>query len=273
MELITLIENKTSVNHLKCEHGLSFYLKFKDVIILFDLGQSGKFIANAEQLGIDLTKVDYVVLSHGHYDHTGGLPAFFEINIKAKVYLHREALKERFSWSTQMIKPNHIAWRDDVALYSNRFIFVDEPLELVPGLWLLTNIGKSKGMRLTNKKLIVRKNNVNECDQFEDEIVIVAKDKDLPVVLNGCAHHGIINILNEVKAQLGFDHYQLIAGGLHLNGQSEETIQKVIDELKPFSVEKWAINHCTGEKAVEVFINAFPNRVEYCHTGIKHELD
>lgn len=271
--ITTLVENRVSGQNLKCEHGLSFHIETEEQSILFDTGQSGKFIENAARLGIDLSMVDAVVLSHGHYDHTGGLTDFFRINDHALVYLHPKALKQRYSRSSKMVKANGIPWRDEWQQDAHRFVFVDQPIILSNEIHLLPNIEALPGYEVINPRLVVENNDQLLPDRFEDELILVIKNKEMnPVLFCGCAHNGIVNILHHVKNQLGYDRFELVIGGLHLSGQPMEEIQKVIDGVSGFQVEQWGLNHCTGNEAIQQFAHAFPGKVIQANTGSSFEV-
>ena len=132
MRVVTLIENTSPRDELVCEHGLSLYIETGEYRILFDAGQSGAFADNAEKLGIDLRKVDFAVLSHGHYDHGGGLLRFLEINSTAPVYLRKEAFEPHFNAASKDIG------LDRKLLDSNRLVFVDNDREIEPGIQLVS---------------------------------------------------------------------------------------------------------------------------------------
>ncbi len=266
MKLTTLIDNKQSQKQLKCEHGLSFLLQTNKLNILFDTGQSDKFIFNAEKMGINPLSIDYVVLSHGHYDHTGGLPAFLRINSKAKVIIHKQAFKERFSRSTAMIKENGIPWRDEPELDSERLILIDQDLQLPDGTHILCNIKPKDGYEVINERLVVKDGSEYIPDPFEDELILVTSENK-PLVLCGCAHTGIVNILHAIQQRLHHSTFKCVAGGLHLNGSNRTNINHVINGLKPYYIDTWLLNHCTGDAAFEQFTNAYPNQVDYAGSG------
>jgi len=272
MKLTTLIENKQVIKQLKCEHGLSFLLQTNGCTVLFDTGQSDKLLHNAQLLGVNLSDVDYVVLSHGHYDHTGGLPHFLEINSTAKVIVHPHAFKQRFSQSPQMVKENGIGWRKNIERYSNRFLFIEEDIELADNIWILTNIKAQEGFEVINDKLVTKIDEGYIPDTFDDELVLVANENNNPIIICGCAHTGIVNILHQVKQRFNYSEISLIAGGMHLKGKEETEISKVINGLAPFKVKQWALNHCTGKPAFEQFDTAFPEKVVYCGGGMVIEV-
>ncbi len=261
MKIINLIENSSIANNIKCEHGLSVLIQTGQYNVLYDVGQSGKFIENANELGVDLTEVDYVVLSHGHYDHTGGLPAFLSINTKAKVLIHPGALKERFSRSSKMIKSNGVPWREEWEKFGDRIQFVDQTTQLFEGFWVVSGLVGEEQYASLDERLVYKDGDDYIKDPFADELVVVASDSEKVAMLTGCAHNGIVNILKSVERQLGFSHFRFIGGGLHLNAQPENKIETIIKQLSAFTVEQWGINHCTGELAVDMFEKAYPGGV------------
>lgn len=131
MRIVTLLENTTCREDLSCEHGLSLYIETGDKKILFDAGQTDLFARNAEKLGIDLGQVDFAVLSHGHYDHGGGLTCFLEENKIAPVYVHREAFTPHYNGSEKYIG------LDPQLQGSSRLIWTEGSLQLEPGITLL----------------------------------------------------------------------------------------------------------------------------------------
>ncbi|WP_439181726.1 MBL fold metallo-hydrolase [Carboxylicivirga taeanensis] len=267
MRISTLIDNRQNQKQLKCEHGLSFLLQTHRYNILFDTGQSDNFLANARAMDIDLRTVDYVVLSHGHYDHTGGLPAFLELNSKARIIVHKMAFKERFSQSSKMTKANGIGWSNKSDHCSERFILLDKDMELSDGTRILCQVRALKNFEVVNERLVVKEGDKYVPDTFEDELILVAQNKQKVVVLCGCAHTGIVNILHTIKNRLHHNSFSCIAGGLHLNGSSPGDISHVIQGLAPFRVDKWLLNHCTGNEAFDHFTKAFPGVVTYAGSG------
>ncbi|WP_185968821.1 MBL fold metallo-hydrolase [Carboxylicivirga sp. M1479] len=267
MRLTTLIDNKQSRKQVQCEHGLSFLLEQDGLNVLFDTGQSGKFLSNALKMGIDMSDVDFVVLSHGHYDHSGGLPEFFKLNSKAKLLVHKNTLRQRFSRSSVMVKENGTPWRSDLAKYLHRIVFITEDYQLAEGLNLVCSIPRREGFNAVNDRLVVKQAGAYVPDPFDDEIVLVADHGNKTLLLCGCAHTGIVNILHHVKERFNVEVFSCVAGGIHLHGCSADFILPIVNELSNFNIEKWALNHCTGAKAFQVFESYFPNKVEYMGSG------
>ena len=267
MKLITLIDNYSAQKDLKNEHGLSFLLETDDLKIIFDVGQTDKFIDNAKQMNIDLADVDYVVLSHGHYDHTGGLPAFCKINSKAKIIIHKKAFVDRYTKTDEKYKANGISWKDKLKEYQSRLLMIDGDLHLRKNISILSKIERDHKISTYNPRLVISKNDQYELDAFEDEIILVCETNSKPIVLCGCAHNGIVNILRTVKNRMVIDGFSLVTGGLHLRNTTEINIKHIIDELSTYNVEKWGLNHCTGEKAYKSFKDNFKGSVQYFGSG------
>src|SRR4030042_201329 len=135
MKIVTLIDNIVYKTGLIAEHGFSVYLETGDKKILFDTGQSGNFIKNASLLGIDITSVDYCIVSHGHYDHTGGLYEFCKVNSKAKILMKKEAMLQKYKSNTSYIGVPFSAF-----LFNNRIEFIDKKFNLTEELIIIPEI-------------------------------------------------------------------------------------------------------------------------------------
>lgn len=261
MKIFNLLENSSINNNILCEHGLSLGIEYKNHLIIYDVGQSAKFITNAKILGFGLESVDAVILSHGHYDHTGGLPEFLEMNKKAKVYIHEKAFKDRYSRSSKMTKFNGIPWLEKISAFEDRIVVINKTTELYKDFWLITDHSGEESLSSLDDRLVYKDGEEYIKDPFDDEIIIVVKNNKKPIVLSGCAHNGIVNILASIKNKIGINAIEWIIGGLHLKGASAIKIKHVIDHLKDYKITNWAINHCTGEEALKQFNLAFPGKV------------
>lgn len=261
MRIVTLIENLVYQQDLVAEHGLSIYIETEHKKILFDTGQSGLFIQNAQKLGIDIEDIDCLVLSHGHYDHTGGLYPFLERNRKAKVYAKSEIFAPKYHGYNRFI-----GIVQDEKLLKNRFLPVNTVTELADGIFIMPEIGVNnltdthfQGMyKKVDEKLIP--------DEFEDELFLVIRQDDQIHIITACSHRGITNICTTAT-----EHFVLpvglILGGFHTKSSSADQVNMIIDyfgQLKPKSI---GTCHCTGmEKYVEM-ANECDAHVFYNYTG------
>ena len=258
MDIYMLIENtRPAGSAFLSEHGLSMYFEFAGKRILFDTGASDKFIYNATLHGIDLSKVDICVISHGHYDHTGGLGYFLEINKNALVYMKKSALDEYYT--KRLVRYVYTGINANFfEKYSKRLVFVDEDVEIAPGL-TLSNITKYRHYPVYTNSMFRSENGKMIPDDLSHEIFINAKTDSGNVVITGCSHHGLINILR--TAQDKFGKIYGVVGGFHLNGmrifgirvrkESKHEIRAIGKFLEKSGIKKIYTGHCTGEKPCE----------------------
>ncbi|MGM0508438.1 MAG: MBL fold metallo-hydrolase [Fusobacteriota bacterium] len=246
MEIITLMENLVYKEGFIGEHGLSFLIKTPNLKILFDTGQTGAFIHNAKKMGENLKDVDYVILSHGHYDHTGGLEKFLKINNTAKIILKKEALEYKYSNSTGEKREIGFELRNKYKKFDNEFIFIKDKYKLNKDILIIGNILKNNAFENEEKKLFVKKGSEYIKDEFKDELFLTIIEDQKLNIITGCSHSGIINIIETGISVVKKDQIGSVVGGLHLKGKSQKRINKTISALKRMDIKRLAINHCTG---------------------------
>lgn len=274
MKILTLTDNRTQSENLKTEHGLSLYIELDDAQkILYDTGQSDLFMRNAEKLGIDLREIDKVVISHGHYDHVGGLVAFMKINKTAKVYLNATLFDyEYFSLKKGVKKMN--GFTDELKEYKDRFVLVDKNTS-VDNLWLITDIEKRYEMPKGNTILYRQHNDVEELDKFDHELILVVDTAKGLCVFTGCAHNGVLNIVATVQSVIPSKKIHCLYGGFHLIDGKEYVETETTEELTSIAnelinllpVAQFYTGHCTGEKAIEVLTKKMQGRLESFYVG------
>lgn len=178
MKIITLTDNKTFDCHLKTEHGLSVYIETNDRKILFDTGQSDVFLQNAKAIGFDIGEIDVVVISHGHYDHIGGLISFLNMNDKAQVYLKKEVFNGQYYSVRRNISKN-IGYSTDLMKYRNRFIFLEEKLTRMDNLFFISEIEKKFSLPKGNQLLFKSQEEEIVPDDFQHELVSTETEDEL----------------------------------------------------------------------------------------------
>ena len=266
-KITTLVENCVYGRKLKAEHGLSLFVEAGDNVVLFDTGASDLFIRNARLLHCDLQRVDYLVLSHGHSDHSGGLEAFLEINKKAKVLCKREALDPKFKGDRE----NGI--RNAVRMDMSRFIFVDKTTEILPGIWIFPDLPVINEDDTHFEQFIVKRDGELIPDRFEDELALVLKGEESMILLSACSHRGITNILRSVSSFFNENHLKMIMGGFHIHNASSDKDDVIVNGLKNSLPDELGVCHCSGVDKYALFYSLWGNKVFYNHTGCIKEVE
>lgn len=258
MKVYVLIENtKPFESAYLSEHGLCMYFEHNGKHILYDTGASDKFIYNATLMGIDLAKVDMCVLSHGHYDHTGGLRYFLDINKKAQVYMKRSACRELYS--RKLLRYRYTGMdKKFVENYSGRIKYIEEDTVITKGVALAT-INKYRNFPKYTTSMYYLQDEQMVNDDLAHELFINVKTQKGNVVLTGCSHHGLINVLKTAEEKFGKVYG--VAGGFHLNGtklfgirmrkESKHEIRTIAKYFEKKGIKKIYTGHCTGEKPYE----------------------
>jgi 7,8-dihydropterin-6-yl-methyl-4-(beta-D-ribofuranosyl)aminobenzene 5'-phosphate synthase len=259
IRITILIDDKKSRPDLNAEHGLSLWIEYGDKRILFDTGQSNALVGNAEKLGIDLAQTDAIVLSHGHYDHTGGLAAVLDIAAKAKVYLHPSALEPKFSRKGAKIQSIGMPETAKKALKGRHIIWTITPARLFSGIAVTGQIPRKNNFEDVGGAFFLDKDCQKDDDLPDDQSLYIESKSGIFVVL-GCAHAGVVNILNYIAELAGRCSIYGIIGGMHLLNAASARISKTLESFKKFGIRKIAPLHCTGMNALNEIEKSFQDR-------------
>ncbi len=275
MKIITLIENEISQGKtdLVKEAGLSLYVKTQNNKILFDTGSSGAFADNAEKLGVDLSEVDMVIISHAHFDHTGGLDRFFQINNTAKVYLSTK-ISGDYYYKILFIKKYIGTNKKMLKTYTDRFVFVDGDMQINDNITLLTSILNTHKLPSDSKRIFKKENNKLMPDDFAHEQMMVITENEKLYCFTGCSHHGILNMV-ESAIPLANNKIMSVIGGFHMydpvtKGLSErkEDVIHVAELLNSNNnIETIATGHCTGKGAFKILKSVLGEKLVSINTG------
>jgi 7,8-dihydropterin-6-yl-methyl-4-(beta-D-ribofuranosyl)aminobenzene 5'-phosphate synthase len=276
LKITTLIENKADINNLLyCEHGLSLFIEIGNKKILFDTGQTGDFIKNAKKLNVDLNILDYVILSHGHYDHTGGFKKLvMETDKTFQLIVGKGFFNKKYKMTEEGYKFNGNSFDDEYIKKNNILMkIIDSGLvKLTEEIYVFSNFQRNNDFEALNNKFYIKQNDEFYNDNFLDEIVVGIKHQKGLVLLLGCSHIGLINIIETIIKRTGLPVYAII-GGSHLIHADELRLIKTINYLKESKIEILRLSHCTGEIAVNKLVNEFNNKFGYNNTGNIIKLD
>ena len=260
MRVVTLLENTVCEENLACEHGLSLYIETPQLRILFDAGQTDAFAKNAEMLGVDLSGVDIAVLSHGHYDHGGGLRRFLQINSKAPVYLHKDAFMPHYNGAEKYIG------LDESLLENDRLIFTDGTTQLAPGITLQTQIPAVHPIDPAG--LSVLENGQYRPEDFRHEQYLIIEQAGKRICFSGCSHKGILNIA-------AYFQPDVLVGGFHFMKLSPQTdarrLSAAAEQLLQYPTIYYT-GHCTGEAAFDFMKPIMGSRLNALSTGMTLSL-
>lgn len=267
LKIVSILENTSSSNQYKKDHGLSLYIETKNHKILFDVGPNKKFLKNARKMGIVLEDVDVVILSHGHKDHVGGLKHFLKMNKKAKIYVRQSALEKHYIRVLGCYIPIgfHYAKKD-----IKRFVFTQDIEKIDDEITLFSNVKMEGNLPVSNQKLFKKEKGKIVHDDFHHEQNLILTLRSMNLLLCGCAHAGILNILNKATSIAGPIFF--VMGGFHLFNpptkkyESDELIDELAEALSKTDTLFYTC-HCTGRKAYERMKIYLSNQLYYFHTG------
>jgi 7,8-dihydropterin-6-yl-methyl-4-(beta-D-ribofuranosyl)aminobenzene 5'-phosphate synthase len=258
MKIVMLMENTVCAPEFACEHGLSMYIETGSRKILFDMGASDQFAANAHKAGVDLTQVDTAILSHGHNDHGGGLQTFLALNKKANVYLQKQAFVQHFSADGR-----------DISLAAGlkknpRLHFVEAELDLNNGLHLYNCNARTCPYPVHSYGLTKVVNGRRVPDDFKHEQYLLVEENGRRVLFSGCSHKGILNIMSWFKPDV-------LLGGFHFMKldpatKDSERLQEAAKILAGYHCQYYTC-HCTGQAQFDFLHKYLGDQLHYAAAG------
>lgn len=268
MIIKVLMENTTINKNLYSEHGLSLFIQTIKHKILFDMGQSKRFLDNAKIMGIDISDVDTAFVSHGHYDHGGGLKTFMSINDKAPVYINPKALKDYYA-----LRPSGQIKYIGLDKFEEqlRFSYIKDYHRIDEEIEVFSAVIQKEYKPYYNNVLFMDNNGDKILDSFEHENNLIINTEGKHVLVAGCAHNGIINIINRYKEiKGGYPDY--VIGGFHMfNPSSNESEKPEVIESIAKKVNngqtKYFTGHCTGPFAYSILKEILQDNIENLSTG------
>ncbi len=258
MKITSLLENTTVRSDMKTEHGLSLYIETGRQKILFDMGQTTIFAENAEVLGIDLAEVDFAVLSHGHYDHGGGLRRFLEINDHAPVYIHRDAFLPHYNGTEKYIG------LDTALEHQPRIVFTENEYRIGENMTLFSCSDRTGKHSFGSFGLTEKVDGRFLPDDFRHEQYLLIRENDRRILFSGCSHKGILDITEWFEPDV-------LIGGFHFSKM--ECSEVLADAARHLASRptRYYTCHCTGNEQFR-YMKQYMNDLHYLSCGETVEL-
>lgn len=272
MKLDLIVENKTYESGIIAEHGLALLIETGEKTILFDSGGSHSLINNAKAMDVNLAKVDFAVLSHGHYDHSGGFPDFNSVNPNAPIYLHQNAFKETYEID-ESGKPKGsnlgIQWSDeDKKRLAPNLVYTSGPVFITDNMVISGSIPHEMREHETGR-FLEKIGDGYKFDEMEHEQFLAIKENNLLYLFSACSHTGVKPVVDYAKQLFPDTAIRMIFGGFHLFLSQMDLLLNAVDRIATLDVEYFMPVHCTGLKATFRMKELLGNRCLVLNAGDK----
>ncbi|MBO4395942.1 MAG: MBL fold metallo-hydrolase [Eubacterium sp.] len=268
---VTIIVDNTSDRGIPGEWGLSVLIDYSDKKILLDAGSSDLFLENMSKLGIDVKDIDYAVLSHAHYDHANGMPAFLDNNTKARLFMREgtaaDCYRDKEGGRKYIGIPQTL-----LGEYIDRIEIVSADYKLMDGVYLIPH--KTPGLVELGKRerMFRQMNNGWIIDDFSHEQSLVFDTDRGLVILNSCSHGGAANIINEIRETFPDKKVYGMIGGFHLYNKTDEEIRAFAEKVRETGIEYICTGHCTEERAFSILKEELGSIVDQMRVGMRVEF-
>ena len=275
LKITILCENRTCITQgVTGEHGFCALIEQNKEKLLLDTGQGLTLIPNAETLDIRLDDISKIILSHGHYDHTGGLAKLPPQINQVPIYAHPDVFDKKYSVNKG---PNGDTYKfigingtkEELESRLNaRFVFTTRFSPITERIFFSGEIPKVTDFEKSDSRLLIKNKDNYSPDQLLDDASLLIETDSGPVILTGCAHSGIVNVMEHFSNQTGHKTFYAVIGGTHLGFlNSPDQLEKTMDAFDRFQVKRLAVSHCTGNEAAAACYNRFKDRFSFANAG------
>jgi 7,8-dihydropterin-6-yl-methyl-4-(beta-D-ribofuranosyl)aminobenzene 5'-phosphate synthase len=278
IKITTLSENTASAPDLLAEWGLSILIEIDSLTILLDAGLSSSAAYNAGILGIDLKKVDRIVLSHGHYDHTGGLQNVLRLmRKKIEIIAHPDIWGEKYSRQRNENTYHYIGipfQRPVLESLGASFTLSRSPVRITDDVLTTGEVPEiTEYEQIEPNRFFIKEDGEFKPDTLSDDLALIINTKPGLVVILGCGHRGLVNTLRHAQKLTRRQEIRMVIGGCHLIGTSTERVRLTLATLHEMDVQKIGVSHCTGLPAAAIMAHELGDRFFFNNTGTRLTLD
>jgi 7,8-dihydropterin-6-yl-methyl-4-(beta-D-ribofuranosyl)aminobenzene 5'-phosphate synthase len=259
IRITVLADNTATRPDVLSEHGLSLWIEYGSKCILWDTGQGGVLLANAKTLGVDLASADTIAVSHGHYDHTGGLPTAMAAAHNADVYIHPVAITPRYS-RKKSVRPVGMPPAAVQSLHTGPVQWIESWTPICRGVFVTGPIPRQNILEDTGGAFFLD----SDCriqDTLPDDQALVLESAKGIIVILGCAHSGTVNTLDHIRRKTGHRDIYAIVGGMHLGNASQQRLSYTAKALRQYNVQILIPLHCTGTNAMQYLQNTLSEKI------------
>ena len=273
VEVLILVENSTPIPGFQGEYGFSALVTVEDKKFLFDTGSGEALMKNASLAGIDLAQINDLIISHGHFDHTGAVLPFLEMGDKKKIYAHSNMFVPRYVVAGEYKRAIGIQFKaQEIEARKAEMIFTDDFTDIYPGVFLTGAIPRNTSYEDVGGSFFAEESGQLVPDNIADDMAMVITHTEGLIIISGCAHAGMINTIEYARKKTGQSKVLAFIGGTHLIMASEDRLKKTTAALRNLDVQKIVACHCTGFNAMLTLRNELGERVIKGETAMNFQF-